>query len=65
MYLGIDFLISSELKPYIIEVNVGLPGGAQEYHLTHLVHFGRPSDIFDLSSKRVSGFPGIPNPPGG
>ena len=47
MYLGIDFLISSELKPYVIEVNVGLPGGAQEYHLTHLVHFGRPSDIFN------------------
>jgi hypothetical protein len=60
MYLGIDFLISSELKPYVIEVNVGLPGGAQEYHLTHLVHFGRPSDIFDRieeTSHRVYGRP--------
>jgi hypothetical protein len=46
MYLGIDFLITPELKPYIIEVNVGLPGGAQEYQLTHLVHFGKPSDVF-------------------
>ena len=42
----------------MIEVNVGLPGGAQEYHLTHLVHFGKPSDIFDRiekTSKRVYG----------
>ena len=46
MYLGIDFLITSELKLYMVEVNVGLPGGAHEYHLTHLVHFGKPSDIF-------------------
>jgi hypothetical protein len=46
MYLGIDFLIDPELNPYVIEINVGLPGGAQEYHLTHLVHFGKPSDIF-------------------
>ena len=60
MYLGIDFLISSEPKPYVIEVNVGLPGGAQEYHLTHLVHFGRPSDIFNRieeTSHRVYGKP--------
>jgi hypothetical protein len=46
MYLGIDFLINSELKLYLAEVNVGLPGGAHEYHLTHLVHLGKPSDIF-------------------
>lgn len=46
MYLGIDFLISPQLKPYVVEVNVGLPGGAQEYDLTHQVHFGKPSDIF-------------------
>ena len=58
MYLGIDFLITPEKKLYIIEVNVGLPGGAQEYHLTHLVHYGKPSDIFiriDEASKRVYG----------
>jgi len=58
MYLGIDFLISPELKPYVVEVNVGLPGGAQEYHLAHLVHLGRPSDIFsriEETSLRVYG----------
>ena len=58
MYLGIDFLISPHLKPYVVEVNVGLPGGAQEYDLTHLVHFGKPSDIFtkiEETSLRVYG----------
>jgi hypothetical protein len=58
MYLGIDFLISPEQNPYVIEVNVGLPGGAQEYHLTHLVHSGKPSTIFDRieeTSHRVYG----------
>ena len=58
MYLGIDFLIPSELQPYVVEVNVGLPGGAQEYHLTHLVYFGKPSDIFkqiEETSQRVYG----------
>ena len=51
MYLGIDFILSPEEKPYVIEVNVGLPGGAQEYHLTHLVRFGKPSDVFDRIEK--------------
>jgi hypothetical protein len=46
MYLGIDFLITPQLKLYLVEVNVGLPGGAHEYHLTHGVHFGEASDIF-------------------
>lgn len=58
MYLGIDFLITSELKLSLVEVNVGLPGGAHEYHLTHLVHFGKPSDIFrriDRTSQKVYG----------
>ncbi len=58
MYLGIDFLITSELKLYLSEVNVGLPGGAHEYHLTHLVHFGKPSDIFrriEWTSRKVYG----------
>jgi hypothetical protein len=47
MYLGIDFLITPELTPLVIEVNVGLPGGAQEYDLTHQVYLGRSSDIFE------------------
>lgn len=58
MYLGIDFLINSELKLYLAEVNIGLPGGAHEYHLTHLVHFGKPSDIFrriERISRKVYG----------
>ena len=58
MYLGIDFLITPELKLYLVEVNVGLPGGAHEYHLTHLVRFGKPSDIFrriEWTSRKVYG----------
>jgi hypothetical protein len=58
MYLGIDFLLTSELKLYLVEVNVGLPGGAHEYHLTHLVHLGKPSDIFrqiECVSQKVYG----------
>jgi hypothetical protein len=58
MYLGIDFLVTSELKLYLVEANVGLPGGAHEYHLTHLVHFGKPSDIFrriEWTSRKVYG----------
>jgi len=58
MYLGIDFLITTELKLFVSEVNVGLPGGAQEYHLTHLVHLGKPSDIFrriEWTSRKIYG----------
>lgn len=58
MYLGIDFLITTELKLYVSEVNVGLPGGAHEYHLTHLVYLGKPSDIFrriEWTSRKVYG----------
>jgi len=58
MYLGIDFLVTSQLQLYVVEVNVGLPGGAQEYHFTHTVYFGKPSDIFikvEETSQRVYG----------
>jgi hypothetical protein len=58
MYLGIDFIITSELKLYVSEVNVGLPGGAHEYHLTHLVYLEKPSDIFrriEWTSRKVYG----------
>lgn len=48
MYLGIDFLISPKLTPFVIEVNVGLPGGAQEYELTHQVYLKRSSGIFEF-----------------
>jgi len=60
MYLGIDFLISPDLKPFVVEVNVGLPGGAEEYHRTHLVYLQKPSDIFariEEISRRVYGRP--------
>lgn len=46
MYLGIDFLIARDIKPYVVEVNVGLPGGAQEHDLACLVRTGRPSGVF-------------------
>jgi hypothetical protein len=46
VYLGIDFLIGPGLEPCLIEVNVGLPGGAHEYDFTCRVHDGRPSDVF-------------------
>ena len=52
MYLGIDFLVTAGLDPYVIEVNVGLPGGAQEYDLTHRVYLGKPSDIFARVEKK-------------
>ncbi len=58
MYVGIDFLISPEQQPYVIEVNVGLPGGAQEYELTHLVFLDTPSGIFEKienTSRRAYG----------
>ena len=58
MYLGIDFLITPALTLYLVEVNVGLPGGAHEYHLIHEVLFGKPSDIFqriELTSQKVYG----------
>jgi hypothetical protein len=46
MYLGIDFLIAPDLRPYVVEVNQGLPGGAQEYDLTCIVYKGCPSNVF-------------------
>jgi hypothetical protein len=46
MYLGIDFLLNPALEPRVIEVNVGLPGGAEEYERTHLAYLHRPSDVF-------------------
>src|SRR5512147_901968 len=58
MYLGIDFLITPDLMLYLAEVNVGLPGGAHEYDLTHRVHLGKPSDIFqriESTSQKVYG----------
>jgi len=58
MYLGIDFLITPDLTLFLVEVNVGLPGGAHEYDLTHRVHSGEPSDVFqriESTSQKVYG----------
>jgi hypothetical protein len=60
MYLGIDFLVRPKLEPCVVEVNVGLPGGAQEYDLAHRVRHGVPSDVFvriDSISRDVFGKP--------
>jgi len=60
VYLGIDFLLTSRSELYVIEVNVGLPGGAHEYDLTHVVQVGVSSGIFDKierTSQRVYGKP--------
>jgi hypothetical protein len=46
VYLGIDFLVTPDLEPRVIEVNVGLPGGAQEYDRACLVRTGRASGVF-------------------
>jgi len=47
MYLGIDFLIGTGLRPYVVDVNIGLPGGAQEYDRSFLVRAGVHSGIFE------------------
>ena len=60
MYLGIDFLVAPDLRPYVVEVNVGLPGGAQEYDLTCQVRKGKPSGVFQTIeevSREVYGMP--------
>ncbi|MDH4197397.1 MAG: hypothetical protein OEW05_08330, partial [Candidatus Aminicenantes bacterium] len=58
MYLGIDFLLTPDLQPRVVDVNVGLPGGAQEYDHSCLVHTGRTSDVFpriEETSRKVYG----------
>ncbi len=60
MYLGIDFLVTPHLTPYVVEVNMGLPGGAQEYEFTHQVYRGKSSAIFEKierTSREVYGKP--------
>lgn len=47
MYLGIDFLLRPPLDPVVIEVNVGLPGGAEEYDRAFRSLHGRASGVFD------------------
>ncbi len=44
--MGIDFLVAQDLRPFVVEVNLGLPGGAQEYDRTCIAYKGRASDVF-------------------
>lgn len=60
MYLGIDFLIDQDRRPLVVDVNVGLPGGAQEYDLAFRVCKGRPSGVFEeieSISRAATGLP--------
>ena len=60
MYLGIDFLVDLERRPFVVDVNIGLPGGATEIDRIHRVRHGRPSDIFsqiETASRAVYGLP--------
>lgn len=60
MYLGIDFLVTPHLPPFVVDVNIGLPGGAQEYERTHQVYLGKSSGIFEKierTSREVYGKP--------
>jgi hypothetical protein len=47
MYLGIDFLFRPSGEPVLVEVNVGLPGGAEEYDRTVRARTGHASGVFD------------------
>jgi hypothetical protein len=56
----VDFLVAPDLRPFVVEVNLGLPGGAQEYDLTFRVYNGLPSDVFqtiEAISRDVYGKP--------
>ncbi|HVP89976.1 MAG TPA: hypothetical protein VMS75_02045 [Terriglobales bacterium] len=47
MYLGLDFLVDGAGRPRLVDVNIGLPGGAEECDRTHRVWLGTPSGVFD------------------
>ncbi len=47
MYIGIDFLIDSDLNLYISEINTGLPGGAQEYDYIYRIKHKKRSSVFN------------------
>ena len=60
MYLGIDFLIGSGREPFVCEVNIGLPGGAEEYDRAHRVFRGQPSGVFARLEKTSGDIYGRP-----
>lgn len=51
MYLGLDFLIDKNNLPSLLEVNIGLPGGAFEYDLAYQTIYHKPSTVYDLIEK--------------
>lgn len=51
MYLGLDFLIGKNKLPLLLEVNIGLPGGAFEYDLAYRTIHRKPSTVYDLIEK--------------
>jgi len=51
MYLGFDFLIGKDNLPLLLEVNIGLPGGAFEYDLAYRTIHNKPSAVYDLIEK--------------
>ena len=51
MYLGLDFLIGKNNLPLLLEVNIGLPGGAFEYDLAYRTIHRKPSTVYDLIEK--------------
>lgn len=60
MYLGIDLLVGPGLELFTSEVNVGLPGGAEEYDRAHRVSLGQPSGVFaaiERTSQEIYGLP--------
>ncbi|MBI5747807.1 MAG: ATP-grasp domain-containing protein [Nitrospinae bacterium] len=51
MYLGLDFLISKNNLSLLLEVNIGLPGGAFEYDLAYRTIHNKPSTVYNLIEK--------------
>jgi len=60
MYLGIDFLIGRDRLPCVSEVNVGLPGGAEEYDRAHRVCCGLPSGVVAVIERTSADIYGLP-----
>src|SRR3989304_9537933 len=61
IYLGFHFILSKNNLPLLLEVNIGLPGGAFEYDLAYRTIHRKPSTIYDLieniaQSKYQKGF---------
>lgn len=47
MYVGVDFLVDRQNRLFLSEVNIGLPGGAQEYDFVYRQKHKKASGIFE------------------